>query len=429
MMRLLVVLTAALFSLVNSAEGHGLVGATPSPQTLCNNNMFTNPHQWGAASTGNPWSTPYTMPSAPIPFEKGAATCKYYQHHKTVCCSKDTLKLVEQSFKVAQDSLKNAIDGVDDAASLAHEIINQPFVTLVQGICEAIKSDMCTKVTSTITKYENKLIDNFKAMIQNQIKCAKATIAYAEGMACFACEAQWINFLDLENQIVTIAEDTCDAIYDSCEQTIWHDGITIAQTIQEFVQALIQDVSGTTIPGWNPNKNPPDFCGGTFGDPSTAASCKKFVCHTMLDGLKATNWQVGASSMPWYSTAVKSRRLSAAAPSQSIGLQRELSAEELAAHVHKAGQTLVQEWEDLMTNHQRYVLKSAAANAGHNTYSSSGGYNAYKVGCAESNIDCGPGFPAWATALCGVAAFAVVAGLVFAVYRRRRANQENQPLL
>ena len=51
-------------------------------------------------------------------------------------------------------------------------------------------------------------------------------------------------YVDLEKMVINLAENTCTQVYGACVQTIQNDVNSLFQTVNNFVSALLNDVSG-----------------------------------------------------------------------------------------------------------------------------------------------------------------------------------------
>ena len=94
---------------------------------------------------------------------------------------------------------------------------------------------MCQKLTGTVTLYTQRLVDDATKIATDQATCADALITYASGLACMACEVEFSKYVDLENMVINMAENTCDHVYGSCVQTIQSDVEQLFSTVNEFL--------------------------------------------------------------------------------------------------------------------------------------------------------------------------------------------------
>ena len=117
-----------------------------------------------------------------------------------------------------------------------------------EAFCKFIPSDSrCTQLTATVSKWTTRIIDDAGRIAKDQIRCAGAVTKYAEGMACFACDVQFANFVDLDHKVLKIAELTCDHIYAKCQQALESDVVALMNTISKFVAELLNDLTGAGI--------------------------------------------------------------------------------------------------------------------------------------------------------------------------------------
>ena len=94
---------------------------------------------------------------------------------------------------------------------------------------------MCHKLTGTVELYTQRLVDDATRIATDQATCADALITYAGGLACMACEVEFSKYVDLENMVINMAEDTCDQVYGSCVQTIQSDVQQLFTTVNDFL--------------------------------------------------------------------------------------------------------------------------------------------------------------------------------------------------
>ena len=146
-----------------------------------------------------------------------------------------------------QPTLPRSTKIIDDQDAFAKSIVGTVAGT-AEAFCKFIPSDSrCTQLTATVSKWTKRIIDDAGRIAKDQIRCAGAVTKYAEGMACFACDVQFANFVDLEHKVLKIAETTCDHIYAECQQALESDVVALMNTISKFVAELLNDLTGAGI--------------------------------------------------------------------------------------------------------------------------------------------------------------------------------------
>ena len=221
-----------------------LVSSTTSTaETLCNNSIFTTPSQWGAGS--GDWFSQYvntglTMPPTPVaaPVDMNG-TCLFYAKKKEVCCSDTTLSQIAGTVATAKVAISDAVAILKDEKKFANQIIGL-VGPAIDTLCPAtsnpfLPKEMCHKLTGTVELYTQRLVDDATRIATDQATCADALITYAGGLACMACEVEFSKYVDLENMVINMAEDTCDQVYGSCVQTIQSDVQQLFTTVNDFL--------------------------------------------------------------------------------------------------------------------------------------------------------------------------------------------------
>ena len=399
--------------------GHVFVHA--SAMSLCNNTLFSDPSSWGAATSGaNAWLRKgLPSPTSPVPPPAALSkTCRAFEHKKEVCCDNATVHAIESAFVVAQTAITAAEDSIDSGTTFAKSI-----VTLVSGtiskVCELnppLIAAVCHKLMGTIDSYTQRLIDNVRKMAVDQAQCASAIATYAEGMACFACEVQFKSYLDLEQQTIRLSSNTCDAVYDRCAQSIQNDVNELLRTVTDFTGELMSELAGddAPIPSFKPPVIP-DMCGGTFAAPG---DCRKFICHSLLNGFDVSEWLNWSNWM----SAVASLEEEEEDHQESGGNTRHLDASVMKALAEKPAR--VAGALRRMLEPASKSLSVPTSSESYNEYSEDG-YDAFGVGCRD--LKTCPGMPWWGYALLCVGAVAVVGGIAFFVVQKTKKRNGGMP--
>ena len=269
--------------------GPGLAGA----MSLCNNTLFSDPSAWGAATSGaNAWLRQgLPVPASPVPPPAALAkTCRAYEMSPEVCCDNSTVHAIESAFVVAHAAISAAEDSIDGGTTVANSIVKVVSGAISEfcGLNPPLFAAVCHTLMSTIDTYTSRLLGDVRRIAEDQTRCASAIATYAEGMACFACEVQFESYLDLEKQVIRLSSKTCDAVYDHCAQSIQNDVNELLRTVSDFTNELTSELTGGDLP--IPSFKPPvipDMCGGSFAAPG---DCRKFICHSLLNGFDASDW-------------------------------------------------------------------------------------------------------------------------------------------
>ena len=245
--------------------------------------------------------------------------------------------------------------------------------------------------------------------------CKSASVIIWISGACLSSRprnADFEKFINKEAKTIKIASRTCDSIYDACENAVLVSVTKLLNDVNAFVAAIISDLSGSSIPkSALPDAGDlPDMCGGSINNPSSSATCKKFVCDTMLDGLSSLNWLNWKKSMD-----PASRKLMAIAREPFIVKDGVDFSTAARGHMEKLHRHLGAHLRLLWLPQERRLAGSAS---GHNVYASDG-YDAFGVGCANSGVDCG-GLPAWVIVLAIVGGTSLIIGGAFVALRRYR---------
>jgi len=111
------------------------VAATPAAAgreltPLCNNSLAMEPAMWGAAGAGSwlqPWATSgIPLAAGPIPPPSlTSSICMHYANKPTVCCTNETLLVVNATFAAARDVLATAQAAVDDQQTFAAAMVEE----------------------------------------------------------------------------------------------------------------------------------------------------------------------------------------------------------------------------------------------------------------------------------------------------------------
>ena len=375
-----------------------------SAETLCNNSLFSDPSAWGAATSGpNAWLK-HGLPSPPSPVPPPAAlakTCQVYKSKNEVCCSNATVDAIETAFTVAQAAITAAEASIDNGTDFAKGIVN-----IISGTISAVCSQnlppfakICNTLTATIEKYTNRLMDDVRRIAKDQTHCASAIATYAEGMACFACEVNFADFVDLERKVIRLSSSTCDAVYSYCAQSIQNDVNELLKTVTDFTNELTSELTGgdSPIPSFKPPVIP-DMCGGNFVTPG---DCRKFICHSLLNGFDASQWLNWGN---WVSVLNSLQEGDDTAGRRSLLDER--AAEMLSEKPAKVAKAL---WRELSP--------ALATSDNFNEYADDG-YDAFRVGCQD--LKTCPGLAWWEYALLCAGAVALVGILTLFMVRRTR---------
>ena len=159
------------------------------------------------------------------------------------------------------------------------------------------------------------------------------------------------------------------------------------------------------VPQVPPPASFPDMCGG---DSKTAGDCRKFVCHTMLNGLDASHWLKWGSMVD---DAVLSKGTDDAAGARNVA--------EAARRVAAGGRRLLGQMSSALGASPKVSTTAATQ---YNDYTA-GGFDPLTVGCAnpDSAVGCG-GDSGAIIAVVAVAALVVIAAAIGGVWYRRRVN-------
>ena len=403
--------------------------ATTHAMTLCNNTIFENPSDWGAASGS--WFSGWVesglpLPVSPIPPPMNMKnTCVAYAKKKEVCCNDETLTAIATSVTAAKDAIATAVSVLKDEKKFANQIIGLvgPAIKAFcpSGSTPLLPGGICPKLTTTITTYTQRLIDDATNIATDQATCGDALTTYAGGLACMACEVDFAQYIDLENMVINMAENTCDRVYDACVQTISKDVETLFDTVNDFVGALLNDVAGCGDICKNliPKITLEDMCGGTIKSPG---DCRHYVCYEMLDGLASNAWLAFSNILSSIENQDhESRRLTTPKITVSSTKNNEENIELLRRYllnvplelenVVRAGsnQQKDQVSEDQVSEDQgdaNTILSSAS----HSNYVSKG-YDPYAIGCQDTKTCAGFPFVSLlviAACVVGVVALAMV---------------------
>ena len=380
--------------------------------TSCDNELFSKPASWGAASgswfsnwagSGLPLAT---APVAPDSKKMIASnTCSAYAKAKNVCCSDATLAQIATTVTAAKSAIAAAVKVIKDEKGFADSIVAlvAPAIsTLCPSSGSLLPGDTCKKLTATVTQFTQQIIADATRMASDQQKCADALISYAGGLACMACDVDFAKFVDVDNKVLKLSENTCTHVYDACVQPIQNDVHTLFQTVNTFVAALLKDIAG--IPDLIPPVPLPDMCGGTQKSPG---DCKHYICYEMLDGLASSAW------LDWtniFNTFETSQRRRVSDGSRSAEEVMDLFQKHLISFPRRLHDSLVQG----SSSSNAHQTIEAAAPASHSTYTD-GGYDPYAVGCQDTKT-C-DGFPWVALVVCVAVAMGLV-GLVFIIKAR-----------
>jgi hypothetical protein len=230
--------------------------ASVSSMTVCNNSLFTTPNEWGAASGSwfNEWiENGFNLPKTAIskPNSKYMTinnTCIAYSKRKEVCCSTNTLEEIAHTVESAKSAIATAVKVLKDEKVFAKQIISL-VGPAIETFCPSnsrniLPGNICEKLTATVTTYTQQIVDDATRIASDQARCVSALTTYAAGMACMACDVEFNKYVDLEKMVINLAENTCTQVYGACVQTIQNDVNSLFQTVNNFVSALLNDVSG-----------------------------------------------------------------------------------------------------------------------------------------------------------------------------------------
>lgn len=175
-------------------------------ESACANPVFTLPEQWGA-ETGGGWFRQWAADGLPMastgavrPPEAIGSTCPFYQGAAAVCCNENTISAINASLAAARKVIEVAEGELSNAQAYAQELVDA-VAGYTKALCAPLpESKQCTSVASTIREYSATLVDQVTAMAEDQLSCASALMTYAQGFACFACEPDFDDFLEIGNQ-------------------------------------------------------------------------------------------------------------------------------------------------------------------------------------------------------------------------------------
>ena len=274
--------------------------------------------------------------------------------------------------------------------------------------------------------------DAFKAsldlVVQENLKCAKGMQAYGLGMACFACKADAVKYVDSTKEVVKLAQNTCNSVFATCGGVFSSYTNLVKQTIA-LVNRIVAQFSIKFDLNWDT-----DLCKGV--------GCQDYVCNTLLNGV--------ASQLPQVQMPTK-RRLDVTVDGD-VRAEHVPLVESVMAHLASLEAAIAATADAAKGSHQRpthralaaatnealaaenlnqvapaSVVSRVLATSSHSSYQSSGGYDPYAVGCKD--IEC-PDISGTTTIIVVVAAVAVVALIVlvtmFAV-RRRKGSAAGSP--
>jgi len=207
----------------------------------------------------------------------------------------------------------------------------------------------------------------------------------------------------LLTQVINLAQRTCDMVHSQCVRAVQTGVNKLLAIVTAFAAELTRDLTGAPAGPTMPPVNLPDMCGGTMSAPG---DCKQFLCHHMLDGFASNNW------LDW---SVLESALAALGSTESTGAQvtgagGDMTVDEVSSRVAAAPQRIM-----------AALRLPVAAVTGHNVYVAHGGYDAYAVGCQQTEgCKSTVGLVPYAAVLIALAVVCVLGGGACLLFRRRR---------
>jgi hypothetical protein len=243
----------------------------------------------------------------PQPHPKGAdLPCQAF-NNKDSCCTNETLFIIGEVFSTGQElinAVSEAISTNDYPSELAALVSAQMTIVCAAASIFPQLASACNSAASILTQYTKELTQAADDVVQAELQCARGLSNYLKGVLCFACEANWDQYLvhDAENVIsaLDINQQTCDSIVDDCGP-VNTAVANLAVTAVNLVNAVTNELTSSQWPGLNININTikalPDTCGGTLGSPG---DCTSFYCDNIVSGMTGpsqANWGAPAAAL------------------------------------------------------------------------------------------------------------------------------------
>ena len=254
--------------------------------------------------------------------------------------------------------------------------------------------------------------------------------AYGLGMACFACKADAVKYVDSTKEVVKLAQNTCNSVFATCGGVFTSYTNLVKQTIA-LVNKIVAQFGITFDLKWDA-----DLCKGM--------GCQDYVCNTLLNGVAAqlpqvqmpTKRRLGVRAVTTVNGDVRAEHvpLVESVMAHLASLEAAIAATTDAAKgtrhqrpTHRALAAATNEAlaaENLIAQvapSASVVASRVLATSSHSSYQSSGGYDPYAVGCKD--IECPDISGTTTTIVVVVVAVAIVALIVlvsmFAIKRRK----------
>lgn len=171
----------------------GLAAADPH----CRNPVVDHPHDWGERRVA-----PYSMHDLNLdeeshPHPEDASACKALEDEES-CCSEDTLKAIDKFGDRAEERIERA----EEVMEAVVEHISESLEHLAEHCSPTWCSD---DVKEVIEEYQEKLKEAIEDLTEARVDCLKGLAAYAQGMLCFACIADYEQYLDEDGHVIHLA--------------------------------------------------------------------------------------------------------------------------------------------------------------------------------------------------------------------------------